>query len=594
MRKEMLFLLTILLASLPGVLAYSIDGFCEGEANPTFYFGSNEGWEFDNVTESFSYEYVDSSYNPLINGTALHLTASGGVDKGVSMGVWLENYGYNATLPFNISVVKFKIYNISATFLGTDLYAYIWDHDDTGETYGWYFLTRDFGDSYYPVELYGDFNLTYFHTLNYIEESDAECECWRQFNNGTIIEGYADSCPVEFRNIDFFFMNFPPYFNPYSFDWDYDLIIDDMVVMEDSEDSHNSPDCAVEIGSISDIYNDWARTNYRWVKFDAVNVGTEELFENAIYRYLRYDYTIFGMMLTDDSHYLIYEYQNLGSDTPYIYNLLYNEEDADFLFDRTKLWEIVGYTNTYYTGENGFLEANIGIYNITEMGTADGSFYTPISYPGGKEDWNFNTEYCETYLEEDFTSPYFYRWFVREGDNAVIFNLDGSVFANVSLANPSSTLNFSYYRFLDSDLITDMSSFTRLPTEIESGSYKMIFRGVCQENYGGDYWGNILSLDGYPAMETDFVGDGECGSLESGNPSSWNYSPDCYSEGDTLTGLAVAGGTTLVNLVAITSVAYVVLGSLGISLGLIGLKYVIGVGMLVFIFEIIMFLIGVI
>jgi len=59
----------IVFSSLSGTYTTG-DKICEGGIIPIFLFGSNEGWAVYNETNPVAYEYVDSSYNPDINGTA--------------------------------------------------------------------------------------------------------------------------------------------------------------------------------------------------------------------------------------------------------------------------------------------------------------------------------------------------------------------------------------------------------------------------------------------------------------------------------------------------------------------------------------------
>jgi len=508
-------------------MTYTIgDGVCDGATNPTFYFGSNQGWTAYNETNPVFTEYVDNSYHPDINGTAWHIVSSGGVDEGNSIEVWLSDYGYNVTVPFNISSITFKLYNVSMNMFGVDMYVYDWDYDDAGQSYSWYFNNPYLSNSDFILSINEDeYDLTFFHTLNSIEGWD-DSECWRQWNNGTVIEGYAGSCPVEFRNIDWFFINIPfPYYNPQSLEWDYDMVIDDMYVSEGIEDESNSPDCALPVGSINELWT--GDYNRKYVNMTSIILNNEAHVDFAKNLYVRGTNDYSKSLFTGD-----YSSYNILRLPVICLDYLQNKSGAL----SSHLVRIVGKANTmdFIKIETPYMEIG-DCFEFIDLGLTELPDYLVVPEYLMDANLTMGDSYVLTkYIEYETDRANYYRYRYHNETHWELFNMltNEPIYYEGNETRISDIGEYDFYRtvFYPTPHYSIYASGIPFPDAFTTGAvYDMILLADGYSNQD-DHWGTTYTGISY-VFDWNIIGDGICGSLESAVSSSWNFDSACVTPG---------------------------------------------------------------
>ena len=331
MDKKSIWFGLIAILMIGTVLAYNIDDdICEGVewSNYAFNFSTlPDGHYIENAT--LSYEIVDNSYNPNINGTALHISASGNGSSHTYLQFSYPDLNWILP-PYGADTVyfKFNVYNATMSPLEP-----VFAPDNPSFPFNpyWEILGHMGMNDYNGVpDLY--LNVIWHTFPNYYDGGDFEV--YGQLGNGDGSGGSYYCGVVELRwngnwtlidekvccqgderedclaylvnmtEVDRFLISLSYYPDTWGItNWTMDFVIDDLVFLEE-ENEYNAKPCAIPLDNIS-LLEDWKYKNYEYrnVYLDGVNVAPESYCEDrAFFLYMGLgDYDYGGMWLKDET-----------------------------------------------------------------------------------------------------------------------------------------------------------------------------------------------------------------------------------------------------------------------------------------------------
>lgn len=332
-------------------------------------------------------------------------------------------------------------------------------------------------------------------------------------------------------NLTVYTSDYPPY------------TIGDQICNGGTENSTNSPDCAISVPNMSYLYDNLELYDSNYIKMNLVNVEGDGFLDWSsinVIRGLGTTYnngSAFAYKFKDSSSTLLM----FGFLNGYGEVVLSNGNRLDSFAGQ--LIEVTGmfHRTTDYIPYDLYLD----VWNITVLGNADISYYSYDTYEGFVDEFTVEPStlrytYSKETLNEIITFYQMYRFNethiyrnipVYLGSELGIedlklideqyINVTGN-FSAIFLGFNSEHTDYEFGMVIEGDTIPDYLNTTKY------GSQTIIFKGnFYNQTFDEiDYFTQVWIFEG-TEKHYAIIGDGVCGSLESYVPTDWNYEPEC-------------------------------------------------------------------